>query len=543
MREWLLGVTAITLALSCLPAQADIDLTTLPERQQCHLVIYSAVNLTVVRDRRLIPLAAGPSNVEFTWADTLITPDSLRLRLVQRPEAVQIVEASYPPNRTNTLIWRVQSGEAGDFLTEVRYFTHGLFWRPHYRVVANDDESKLRLVAAFEIQNQSGEDYQQAQIQLVSGDVQYVTPLPGGGRGLPRAQQEVPFGNWAYGAVQRLTEAGVIAGYGDKALKGDRAMTRYEFGMALGRALQQPDLDLRLEQNGALRQQVDQLAHEFQAEVADIASYVGVGGEQLARRGIARRGAEGPRGEMGPAGAAGPMALAPTSAPARPPAPEAPPPVAPEALGESYIYEIGGLHDMKDDWRVRYVAVEAPGVPCKVRHRFEPSRYGQRVRKFYVLKNDEASGLGQSPLASGEAYVLRDLQANGLTPVVVSRLPYGAVGAEVELDAGFDPLMVAERKLMDYKKLALSFDRFGRAAGWDTEEDFQVEIRNRSEKTATVEVLEHQEGDWTLTSDTVFEKVDQNTVKFALEVPNQGSKLVKFHVTKHFGKNSKGEGQ
>ncbi|MFQ6132556.1 MAG: DUF4139 domain-containing protein [Armatimonadota bacterium] len=533
MRGWPSGVIVVTLVFSCLTGRADIDLTTLPERQQCHLVVYSAVNLTVVRDRRTIPLAAGPSHIEFTWADTLITPDSLRLRAVDRPQIVRVVEASYPPNRINTLLWDVESAESGDFLTEVSYFTHGLFWRPHYRVVANDDESSLRLIAAFEIQNQSGEDYRQAQLQLVSGDVEYVTPLPGGGRGLPRAQQAVPFDHWAYDALGKLTEAGAMAGYADKSFKGGRAMTRYEFGMAANRLLQQLPRDAEARYGAGLAREVDRLVEEFRPEIAETAAQMGTMQDDLARRGIARaKGPQGDRGQRGPQGALGP--------PGRPPPAEAPPPVAPEALGESYIYEIGGLHDMEDDWRVRFVALEAGEVPAKVRHKFEPTRYGQRVRKFYVFDNDQDSGLGRAPLAGGEAYVMRSFRTRGLVPVVVSRMPYGAVGAEVELDAGFDPLIVAERKLMDYKKVELSFDRFGKVKGWDTEEDFQIELRNRSEKPITVEVLEHQDGDWTLTSPTAFEKLDQNTVKFVLEVASQAAETIKFHVAKHFGKNSQG---
>ena len=152
----------------------------------------------------------------------------------------------------------------------------------------------------------------------------------------------------------------------------------------------------------------------------------------------------------------------------------------------------------------------------------------------------------ESPfLAFGRAIVEATADAldlpppRGRVPLVLARA--AAYVADVAARVpGFDPLIVAERKLMDYRKVELSFDRFGKVKGWDTEEDFQVEFRNRSEKSITIEVLEHQDGDWTLTSDTAFEKVDQNTVKFMLEVPSQATRTIKFHVSKHFGKNSQG---
>ena len=534
MAQRVTAVLVVTL-LAAGTALADVDLTTLPERQQCHLVVYSAVNLTIVRDRRLIPLAQGPSAIEFTWADTLITPDSLRLRAVERPDLVRVLRAIYPPNRTNTLIWDLVADQAGDYLTEASYFTHGLFWRPQYRVIANDDESRVHLIAAFEIENHSGEDYENAELQLVSGDVRYVTPLPGGGRGLPRAQEQVAFDNWAYDALTELTNRGIIAGYADKSFRGDRAMTRYEFGMAVGRALQNVDVRQLAREDPRLGQQVQQLIGEFAPEVAANAPYIGVQAEQLAQQGVPTpppAGAVAYGGMGARAEAAVPMAP--------PPEPGAPPPVTPEALGQSYIYEIGGRHDMKTDWRVRFAAVEAPAAPCRVLHRFDPALYSSRVRKFYVIKNEQAAGLGTAPLASGEAYVLRDYTEKGLTPIIVSRLPYAAIGAESELDVGFDALVLAERTRMDYKKLNLTFDNYNRVKGWDTEEDFQIEVRNRSEKPVTVELLEHQDGDYELTSETAFEKVDKNTVKFTLTIPSQQRQTVKLHVVKHFGKNARG---
>ena len=50
---------------------------------------------------------------------------------------------------------------------------------------------------------------------------------------------DVPFDHWAYDAVQTLVDEGIIIGYPDGTFKGDRAMTRYEFAMAVARLLDQ----------------------------------------------------------------------------------------------------------------------------------------------------------------------------------------------------------------------------------------------------------------------------------------------------------------
>jgi hypothetical protein len=49
--------------------------------------------------------------------------------------------------------------------------------------------------------------------------------------------QTVPFDHWAYDAVNQLVQKGIIIGYPDGTFKGDRAMTRYEFAMAISRML------------------------------------------------------------------------------------------------------------------------------------------------------------------------------------------------------------------------------------------------------------------------------------------------------------------
>ncbi|MGQ9731235.1 MAG: S-layer homology domain-containing protein, partial [Candidatus Zipacnadales bacterium] len=50
--------------------------------------------------------------------------------------------------------------------------------------------------------------------------------------------ETVPFDHWAYDAVQKLVDAGIIIGYPKTfEFKGDRAMTRYEFAMAISRLM------------------------------------------------------------------------------------------------------------------------------------------------------------------------------------------------------------------------------------------------------------------------------------------------------------------
>ena len=50
---------------------------------------------------------------------------------------------------------------------------------------------------------------------------------------------DVPSDHWAYQAVDKLQKAGIVIGYPDQTYGGKRSMTRYEFAIALWRALKQ----------------------------------------------------------------------------------------------------------------------------------------------------------------------------------------------------------------------------------------------------------------------------------------------------------------
>src|SRR5947209_15493970 len=49
---------------------------------------------------------------------------------------------------------------------------------------------------------------------------------------------DVPQGHWAYDAVNELAAHGIFTGYPDQTFGGKRALTRYEFAVAIQRMLQ-----------------------------------------------------------------------------------------------------------------------------------------------------------------------------------------------------------------------------------------------------------------------------------------------------------------
>lgn len=71
---------------------------------------------------------------------------------------------------------------------------------------------------------------------------------------------DVPAKHWAYDAVNKLAQAGVVTGYEDGTFKGDKTISRYEMASIVAAAMQK---DLNNDQ----KETVDQLSQEFATEL------------------------------------------------------------------------------------------------------------------------------------------------------------------------------------------------------------------------------------------------------------------------------------
>ena len=74
---------------------------------------------------------------------------------------------------------------------------------------------------------------------------------------------DVPAKHWAYDAVGKLAQAGVITGYGDGTFKGDKTVSRYEMASMVAAAMQK-------NLNNDQKEIVDKLSKEFATELTEM---------------------------------------------------------------------------------------------------------------------------------------------------------------------------------------------------------------------------------------------------------------------------------
>ena len=158
-------------------AQARINVVNLPGRDSVQLTIYNSVDLTLVKETRFLTFRKGLNRLEFSWANTLIDPTSVEFRALTHADAVEVLDVSFPPRVTNTLEWRINSEFSGEIQVEIRYFTSGISWSADYVAEAAKNEKLMNFAGHVRVTNNSGEDYDNAQIRLIVGTVKLVEEI------------------------------------------------------------------------------------------------------------------------------------------------------------------------------------------------------------------------------------------------------------------------------------------------------------------------------------------------------------------------------
>ncbi len=154
-------------ALLAMPAaaQARIKLITLPVRQRVEIQLDNP-NATLVEEERIVPLVKGENQVDFSWANTQINPDTIVFRVVAPVEEkgdakkidVRVLSVSYPPNEA-ALVWNVGASESGSARVRISYLLGNLSKSFNYRAIASHDEQTLVLSEYMRLQNFANEEF------------------------------------------------------------------------------------------------------------------------------------------------------------------------------------------------------------------------------------------------------------------------------------------------------------------------------------------------------------------------------------------------
>src|SRR6187549_2649651 len=175
-RHLLLAFALLTLISASLRAE-NVDLSTVPSRSSVQLTIYNSEDITLVRETRVVTFKKGANPLQFSWANTLIDPSSVELKFLTSADKLEVLDTTFPHDKPQMLYWNVQSEMDGEATIQITYFTSGITWSADYVAIADKDERAMDIDGFVRITNNSGEEYENAQVRLVVGTINLVEKI------------------------------------------------------------------------------------------------------------------------------------------------------------------------------------------------------------------------------------------------------------------------------------------------------------------------------------------------------------------------------
>lgn len=160
---YLMSILTVLAAVTTLasPAMARIKLITLPARQRVEIQL-DHPDVTLVEEERVVPLVSGLNQVDFSWANTRIDPQTILFRVLAAVGGsnlqARVLSVSYPPGE-NALVWQVSATESGSVRVRISYLLGGLTKSFNYRAVASADERTLALSQYIRMKNLANEAF------------------------------------------------------------------------------------------------------------------------------------------------------------------------------------------------------------------------------------------------------------------------------------------------------------------------------------------------------------------------------------------------
>lgn len=168
----------IAIVLAPRTTQAEnVDLSTVPSRDSVQLTIYNSEDITLVRETRVVSFKKGLNPLQFSWANTQIDPSSVELTILKPADKLELLDTTFPHDKPQMLYWNVQSDVDVEATIQITYFTSGITWSADYTAIADGDEGTLDLEGFVRITNNSGEEYENAQVRLVVGTINLVEKI------------------------------------------------------------------------------------------------------------------------------------------------------------------------------------------------------------------------------------------------------------------------------------------------------------------------------------------------------------------------------
>ena len=208
-----------------------------------------------------------------------------------------------------------------------------------------------------------------------------------------------------------------------------------------------------------------------------------------------------------------------------------------ESFFEYHLYTLERPSTLRNNQTKQIELFSAADIPIRERLIYYGAPYYYRnqytgefqshdkVNVFLEIENSKANNLGM-PLPAGIIRAYKKDSEGSLQFIGEDRIDHTPKNEKFKIRMGESFDIAASRKQTDYRILSRnSGQRF------DTEQEWEINLRNHKEKPAEVEVIEPIPGDWQIISSSHnFEKTEANTVKFTVKLKKEETQTVKYRV-------------
>ena len=227
-----------------------------------------------------------------------------------------------------------------------------------------------------------------------------------------------------------------------------------------------------------------------------------------------------------------------------------------EGLSEYFVYTVPGTETVKHTWSKRMRLFQGSDVQFRTLYRYRPAEYGPQLVRMFLLRNDQASSLGETPWPDGTLRLFRDNGRDGLSFVVQQSIKYVPIGQEIELNLGPDPEVIHEHVRLKSWRDNFWFHRGGAnlyfspqeghrveirdsVVGWDDHQVWIERIRNYRDKPIDIEIRRSFSGHVVFRSDLDPTLHDYHTPQFRTHVKAGEKRELSYELTIHEGYNKK----
>jgi hypothetical protein len=216
---------------------------------------------------------------------------------------------------------------------------------------------------------------------------------------------------------------------------------------------------------------------------------------------------------------------------------DSPKAISKEGLSEYFLYTIEGTETIPNQWSKRLPSFDVSDIPVVNLYKYEEEMHGPSVVRYLSFKNDTEHKLGETPIPDGAMKVYRTVDdVRHLSYEGQSSFKYIPVNEKVELNLGAVSDVVVKPTLMDTKTDNYRFDNDNNINGWDEIQTFRMEVKNTRNLPVKLEIKRNFNTQyWTIKnlndSQSYFEKVDMDTVKYTLTLEPQSEKTIEYVLT------------